>query len=143
MIGAAAELAAATGDASYLARRRRHRGLACSPPRRRPDTCSPTATNASCTGDCQQFKGIVVSLYLQELCARFEPSRADYAAVLAPRSAASIWGNARAPSGLFATDWAGPPTRDEHDQRGQLGDDGGQPRYAQALRRVPARRARR
>jgi hypothetical protein len=64
-------------------------------------------TNDHCNGDCQQFKGIGVR-YLQELV-NVDPSHPEQAALLAS-SAQAIWSHARAATGLFAADWAGPPT---------------------------------
>jgi predicted alpha-1,6-mannanase (GH76 family) len=108
MIGAAAELYAATGETRYL---NDAHAFAAAMVR---DQTRPVAqgsilfdgTNTSCTGDCAQFKGIGYR-YLVGLF-RMDPSHREYRPVL-EGSAAALWSLARNPSGLFAIDWAGPP----------------------------------
>ena len=107
VIGAAVELYGATSDPQYLADAHGVAGYMLA-----HETESTAAgrvlfdgTNAHCTGDCAQFKGIGYR-YLAELQAA-DP-RDDVAAVLAA-SPRAIWDDARGAGDLFATDWAGPP----------------------------------
>jgi predicted alpha-1,6-mannanase (GH76 family) len=109
MIGAALELARATGDATYAATADAIAGFVVA-----HETVASSAgpvlsdgTNGSCGGDCAAFKGIAFR-YLVAL-ARARPATPSYRATLAG-SAEAIWGLARDPNAaLFAVDWMGPP----------------------------------
>ena len=107
MIGAAVELYGATGDASYLADAHAIASylLASETESTADGTVLSDGSNASCSGDCQQFKGIALR-YVAELYAA-DPSHAELAQLVAS-SAHAIWDDARGGDGLFATDWAGP-----------------------------------
>ena len=107
MIGAALELYVATGETRYLNDAHAFAGAMVRDQSRSTaqGTILSDGTNASCTGDCAQFKGIGYR-YLAALF-RMDPSRREYRPVL-EGSAAALWSLARNPSGLFAIDWAGP-----------------------------------
>jgi predicted alpha-1,6-mannanase (GH76 family) len=107
MIGAALELYEATGESMFLTQAHRYAGFMVS------NEVTATAygnvlsdgSNASCTGDCAQFKGPAYR-YLARLHAR--APRTAYANVLRA-SEESIWNLARDPSAnTFATSWSGP-----------------------------------
>jgi predicted alpha-1,6-mannanase (GH76 family) len=108
MIGAAVELYLATGEARYLSD-----AHAIAAAMLRDQTRATAAgavlfdgTNAGCTGDCAQFKGIGYR-YLAALY-RLDPSHAEYRPVL-QGSAEAVWSLARnATTGLFSIDWSGP-----------------------------------
>ena len=102
VIGAAVALCGATNDASYLADANHVAGQVLVAQVK--DGVLYDGTNTGCGGDCQQFKGIGFR-YIAALQAVSPDAR--YAAVL-DASAQAIWTDARASSGTFATDWAGP-----------------------------------
>jgi predicted alpha-1,6-mannanase (GH76 family) len=102
VIGAAVALYGATNDASYLTDANDVAGHVLAAQVK--DGILNDGTNTGCSGDCQQFKGIGYR-YLAALQAVSPDSR--YQAVL-DASAQAIWTDARATSGTFATDWAGP-----------------------------------
>lgn len=107
MIGAAAELYAATGETRYLNDAHAF-AAAMVRDQTRPAAAGPIlfdGTNTSCTGDCAQFKGIGYR-YLSALF-RMDPSHREYRPVL-EGSAAALWSLARNSNGMFAIDWAGP-----------------------------------
>jgi predicted alpha-1,6-mannanase (GH76 family) len=108
MVGAGVALYTATHDATYLQDANAIAGymLAHQTVKTTDGLALNDGTNTSCASDCQQFKGIGYR-YLTEL-AQVDP-QPQYQALLAS-SAKAIWNLARAPSGLFATDWAGPTT---------------------------------
>ncbi|HUS37267.1 MAG TPA: glycoside hydrolase family 76 protein [Verrucomicrobiae bacterium] len=108
MIGAALELYEATGESTFLTQAHRYAGFMVA------NEVTATAhgnvlsdgSNATCTGDCAQFKGPAYR-YLARLHAR--SPRTAYANVLRA-SEEGIWNLARDASGnTFATCWAGPP----------------------------------
>jgi predicted alpha-1,6-mannanase (GH76 family) len=107
MIGAALELYEATGESTFLTQAHRFAGFMVS------NEVTGTAygnalsdgSNASCTGDCAQFKGPAYR-YLARLHAR--SPRTGYANVLRA-SEEAIWNLARnASANTFATSWSGP-----------------------------------
>jgi predicted alpha-1,6-mannanase (GH76 family) len=108
MLGAAVELAHATGSTSTLALAHGVAGFLLSSETEASDAgvVLTDGTDTSCTGDCAQFKGIAAR-YLA-LLYQADTSHSEYLASLASDSDA-IWTIARDPaSGLFGVDWAAP-----------------------------------
>jgi predicted alpha-1,6-mannanase (GH76 family) len=103
MIGAAVALHHATGEAGYLEDARRF-AAALLASTTRPTPFGPVLFDgASCSGDCDAFKGIA-HRHLAELLAA-DPSVPGVAAVLAADGQAS-WALARDPAtGTFGVDW--------------------------------------
>jgi predicted alpha-1,6-mannanase (GH76 family) len=106
MIGAAVALDRATGDARYLADARRMASFVLASETKSTTVGSVLFDGASCSGDCEQFKGIG-HRFLAELV-KEDPGAPGVAALLAA-DAAAVWTLARAPdTGAFSVDWAGP-----------------------------------
>jgi predicted alpha-1,6-mannanase (GH76 family) len=106
MIGAAVALHAVTGDARYLADARRMAAFMLSSETKPTAVGSVLFDGASCSGDCEQFKGIG-HRFLAELL-REDPGVPGIPALLAA-DAAAVWTLARSPeTGVFSVDWAGP-----------------------------------
>ena len=109
MLGAAIELWRVTGNSRYLSHAIAigNRLVASGTRTTALGRILDDGTNASCTDSCHAFKGIAFR-YLALLFA--ERPVTAYGDVLAA-SARAIWELARATdTGLFAIDWAGPPT---------------------------------
>jgi predicted alpha-1,6-mannanase (GH76 family) len=109
MVGAALELARATGEPSFLADARRHAAfmVACETTVTRHGRVLFDGAASACTGDCHQLKGIGFR-YLALLWMR-DPQSATIGDVLRA-SSDSIWEVARNPdTGLFGIDWSSPP----------------------------------
>jgi hypothetical protein len=107
VLGASAELYRVTQDPTYTTLASGVEGfmLASETKSTPAGTVLSDGTNAGCTGDCAQFKGIgyryLASLYAQT----HDPS----ALALLDSSGGAIWQLARDPASTrFATDWAGP-----------------------------------
>jgi predicted alpha-1,6-mannanase (GH76 family) len=106
MIGAAVALHRVTGDPRYLADARRMAGFMLSSETRTTPVGQVLFDGGSCSGDCEQFKGIG-HRFLSELLAE-DPSVPGVQALLAA-DAEAVWTLARAPdTGTFSVDWAGP-----------------------------------
>jgi predicted alpha-1,6-mannanase (GH76 family) len=108
VIGAAVALANATGDPSTLALAHDVASFMLAS-ETVPTALGPVlsdGSDAQCTGDCAQFKGIGAR-YLAELYS-VGPSHAEYRALL-EQSAGGAWTLARDPSTrLYGSDWAAP-----------------------------------
>jgi predicted alpha-1,6-mannanase (GH76 family) len=106
MIGAAVALHHATGDPGYLGDAHRIAAFVVDHETRPTPLGNVLFDGASCSGDCEQFKGIA-HRYLAALAAA-DPDPALDALLRADGEA--LWTLARAPSSdTFAVDWAGPP----------------------------------
>lgn len=106
LVGAALALHHATGEAGFLADARRFAGFVVSA-ETRPTPAGPVLSDgASCSGDCDAFKGIA-HRYLAELAA-LDPGVPGLDALLAADGDAA-WTVARDPAtGLFGVDWGAP-----------------------------------
>jgi hypothetical protein len=110
MSGAGLALYAATGNATY---RTQAHGIIQTLVTTEAKTTSAgrvlaDGTNTSCTGDCPQWKGIGYR-YLAGAY-RDDPTHSEYE-LLMRTSVEGAWTLGRNPTtGLFANDWAGPPT---------------------------------
>ncbi len=108
MIGAALALYDATGDAGALADAQRYASFMLAHQTRATASGDVLydGTNASCGGDCAQFKGIGARF----LAALDEAAPSTPVHELLAGSAGAIWNTARASDGRFATDWIEAPT---------------------------------
>ena len=107
MIGAALALHRATGEAAYLADARRLAAFLVAEQTRPTPFGNVLFDGASCSGDCDQFKGIA-HRYLAALAAA-EPELPGLSALL-HADAEAVWTLARDPAtGTFGVDWGAPP----------------------------------
>jgi predicted alpha-1,6-mannanase (GH76 family) len=107
MVGAALALHRATGEPGYLADARRLAAFVLSR-ETRPTPFGPVLFDgASCSGDCDQFKGIA-HRYLAAL-AEIDPEVPGLVPLLRA-NAEALWSIARDPvAGTFGVDWGAPP----------------------------------
>jgi predicted alpha-1,6-mannanase (GH76 family) len=107
MVGAALALHRATGEPAYLADARRLAAFLVAEQTRPTPFGNVLFDGATCSGDCDQFKGIA-HRYLAAL-AGAEPELPGLAALL-HADADAVWSLARDPAtGTFGVDWGAPP----------------------------------